>query len=190
VGAAASGAAGTSPRRQRDRLEPGKLGQCFRPGQKRGPDTGPNPTDRGKPGTKRHLVTDARGTPLGLCLSGANRHDSVMMAQTLDAIPPLRNGRRGRPRRRPDKLHADKAYDARARRQECRARGIVPRIARRGVESSARLGRHRWVVERTHAWFNRFRRLPIRYERRADIYEAFTSLAASLITLNQIKRFC
>ncbi|WP_156635583.1 transposase, partial [Methylobacterium sp. Leaf123] len=49
---------------------------------------------------------------------------------------------------------------------------------------------HRWVVERTHAWFNRFRRLPIRYERRADIYEAFTSLAASLITLNQIRRFC
>lgn len=111
-----------------------------------------------------------------------------MMASTLDAIPPLRNGRRGRPRRRPGKVHADKAYDAKARRQECRARGIVPRIARKGIESSERLGRR--VVERTHAWFNRFRRLPIRYERRSDIYEAFTSLAASLITLNQIKRFC
>lgn len=106
-----------------------------------------------------------------------------MLAPTLDAIPLLRSGRRGRPRRRPDKLHADKAYDARARRQECRARGIVPRIARGGIESSEKLGRHRWVVERTHAWFNRFRRLPVRYERRADIYEAFTSLAASLITL-------
>ena len=113
-----------------------------------------------------------------------------MMAKALDAIPSLRNGRRGRPRRRPDTLHADKAYDAKLRRQECRARGIVPRIARRGIESSERLGRYRWVVERTHAWFNRFRRLPIRYERRSDIYEAFTSLAASLITLNQIKRFC
>ncbi|CAO4163545.1 Transposase DDE domain-containing protein [Methylorubrum populi] len=142
--------------------------------------------DRGKPGTKRHLVTDARGTPLGFRLSGANRHDSPMMAQTLDAIPPPRNGRR----RRPDKLHADKAYDAKVRRQECRARGIVPRIARKGIESRERLGRHRWVVERTHAWFNRFRRLPIRCERRSDIYEAFTSLAASLITLNQIRRFC
>ncbi|MGH1569446.1 IS5 family transposase [Methylobacterium sp. P31] len=160
------------------------------PAKKRGSATGPNPTDQGKAGTKRHLVTDARGTPLGVCLSGANRHDSAMMAPTLDAIPPLRNGRRGRPRRRPDKLHADKAYDARPRRHECRARGIVPRIARRGIDSSERLGRHRWVVERTHAWFNRFRRLPVRYERRADIYEAFTSLAASLITLNQIKRFC
>ena len=80
-----------------------------------------------------------------------------MLAPTLDAVPPVR-GRRGRPRRRPAKLHADKAYDARARRKECRARGIQPRIARRGVDSSEKLGRHRWVVERTHAWFNRFRR--------------------------------
>jgi len=113
-----------------------------------------------------------------------------MMAEALDAIPPRRNGRRGRPRRRSDKLHADQAHDAGPRRQECRARGILPRIARRGIDSSEKLGRHRWVVERTHAWFNRFRRLSIRYERRADISKAFTSLAASLITLNQIKRFC
>ena len=190
VGAPASGALGAPARGGSDRLEPSEPGQRLCPGQKRGSATGPNPTDRGKAGTKRHLVTDARGTPLGVCLSGANRHDSVMMAPTLDAIPAVRNGRRGRPRHRPDKLHADKAYDARPRRHECRARGIVPRIARRGIESSERLGRHRWVVERTHAWFNRFRRLPVRYERRADIYEAFTSLAASLITLNQIKRFC
>jgi IS5 family transposase len=66
------------------------------------------------------------------------------MAPTLDAIPPVSTGRRGR---RPDKLHADKAYDAKARRQECRARGIVPRIARKGIQSSERLGRHRWVVD-------------------------------------------
>jgi len=171
-------------------LEPGLPGQRVCPGPKRGPATGPNPTDRGKPETKRHLVADARGTPLDSCLSGANRHDSAMMAEALDAIPPLRNGRRGRPRRRSDKLHADQAYDAGPRRRECRARGIVPRIARCGIDSSEKLGRHRWVVERTHAWFNRFRRLSIRYERRADISKAFTSLAASLITLNQIKRFC
>ncbi|MCJ2109634.1 IS5 family transposase [Methylobacterium sp. E-025] len=153
------------------------------PAKKGGSATGPNPTDRGKAGTKRHLVVDARGTPLALTFTGANRHDSVMMAPTLDAIPPVRNARRGRSRRRPHKLNADKAYDARARRQECRARGIVPRIARRGIDSSERLGRHRWVVERTHAWFNRFLRLPVRYERRADIYQALTRFAASLITL-------
>ena len=147
VGAPASSALGTPAWGGSDRLEPSELGQRLRPG--RGSATGPNPTDRGKAGTKRHLVTDARGTPLGFRLSGANRHDSVMMAPTLDAIPPVRNGRRGRPRHRPDKLHADKAYDAEPRRHECRARGIVPRIAGRGIDSSERLGRHRWLVERT-----------------------------------------
>ncbi len=189
MGKAAPANAGAASCRRADRLVAGRAGQCDGARQKGGCATGPNPTDRGKPGTKRHLVTDARGTPLGFRLTGANRHDSVMMASTLDAIPPLR-GQHGRPRQRPAKLHADKAYDARARRQECRARGITPRIARRGVDTGERLGRHRWVVERTHAWFNRFRRIPIRHERRSDIYEAFISLAASIITINQIIRFC
>lgn len=65
----------------------------------------------------------------------------------LDAVPPLK-GPRGRPRRRPDKLHADKAYDHKRCRRECRERNIIPRIARRGIEDSKRLGRHRWVVLR------------------------------------------
>jgi transposase len=133
---------------------------------------------------------DRRGTPLGVVLSGANRHDSRMLAPTLDAIPPLRSGRRGRPRRRPDKLHADKGYDHRRCRRECRARGIQPRIARRGIESSERLGRHRWVVERTLAWLARLRRLTVRYERRTDIHLAFTTLGCALVCLNQVRRFC
>ena len=91
----------------------------------------------------RHLVTDARGTPLGVTLSGANRHDSRMLVPTLDAVPGVRARHRGRRRRRPTKLHADQAYDHRRCRSECRARGITPRIARRGIESSTRLGRHR-----------------------------------------------
>ncbi|MDJ0391702.1 IS5 family transposase [Roseomonas sp. E05] len=160
-------------------------------GAKRGgAAVGPNPTDRGKPGTKRHLVTDGQGTPLGLTLSGANRHDSRMLAATLDAVPRVRIGGPGRPRRRPRKLHADKAYDHRRCRGECRARGISPRIARRGIESSQRLGKHRWVVERTFAWLSRFRRLTIRYEQRVDIHLAFTTLACALVCLNQIRRFC
>lgn len=113
-----------------------------------------------------------------------------MLAATLDAVPGLRTGRRGRPRRRPDKLHADTAYDHRRCRQECRARSIMPRIARRGVESSRHLGRHRWIVERTLAWIARFRRLAIRYERRADLHLAFTTLACALICRKQAKRFC
>jgi hypothetical protein len=87
-------------------------------------------------------VVDRKGTPLGVRLSPANRHDSLMLASTLDAVPGVRRGR-GRPRKRPDKLHADKAYDHRRCRKECRARSVRPRIARRGVETSERLGRHR-----------------------------------------------
>jgi transposase len=133
---------------------------------------------------------DARGTPLGVLIGPANQHDSQMLAPTLDAIPPLRGGRRGRPRRRPDKLHADKGYDHRRCRRECRARGITPRIARRGIDSSQRLGRHRWIVERTHAWLNRARRLVVRYERRSDIHLAFVTLGCALVCLSQIRRFC
>jgi transposase len=137
-------------------------------------------------------VVDGHGTPLGLTLSPANRNDSKMLAATLDAIPPVRRRRKpgGRPRRRPGKLHADKSYDHRFCRDECRRRGIVPRIARRGVEDSSRLGRHRWKVERTLAWLARFRRLTIRYERREDIHLAFNTLAASIICLKQIRRLC
>ena len=83
-----------------------------------------------------------------------------------------------------------KAYDGRRCRAECRARSIMPCIARQGVETRDTLGRHRWVVERTFAWLNRFRRLTIRYERRADIHEAFVTLGCALICLNQIRRFC
>ena len=113
-----------------------------------------------------------------------------MLMPTLNAVPGVRARHRGRPRRRPAKLHADKAYDHRRCRRECRARGITPRIARRGIESSARLGRHRWVVERTFASLARFRRLTIRYERRADLYLALTTLACAVICLRQIRRFC
>jgi len=103
----------------------------------------------------------------------------------LDAVPPVA-GKRGRPRCRPRKLHADKAYDHRRCRRACQRRGIKSRIARRGVDSSQKLGRHRWVIERTFAWMNRFRRLTIRYERRLDVHHAFTAIACSLICLNAL----
>lgn len=155
-------------------------------GEKGGAGTGPNPTDRGKAGTKRHLVTDGRGTPLAFLLRGANTHDSKPFEDLLDAVPPVA-GKPGRPRRRPDKLHADKAYDHRRCRRACLRRGIKHRIARRGIESSARLGHHRWVIERSFAWATRFRRLAMRSECRLDIHHAFTALACSLICLNALQ---
>ena len=150
------------------------------PGEKGGDLVGPNPTDRGKPGTKRHILTDRGGVPLAKVLTGANRHDSVVFEQLLDAVPPIMQPNRRR-RKRPDKTHADKAYDIPRCRRALTQRHIRVRIARKGIESSQRLGRHRWVVERTLAWLNRYRRLTVRYERRADIHDAFLTLGCALI---------
>jgi transposase len=118
--------------------------------------------------------------PLALTLSAANVHDVTMMEATLDALTPIKRPW-GRPRKRPGKLPADKAYEAAVLRQAVRRRGIVPRIARRGVESSERLGRYRWVVERTGEWLNQYRRLRIRSERRADIHLASLHLGCTVI---------
>lgn len=107
----------------------------------------------------------------------------------LDAIPPLKTGRRGRPRRRPAKAHADKAYDFRKCRDACRRRRIKHRIARRGIESKEKLGRHRWVIERTFAWLARNRRLTIRYERLPAMHQAFLHLGCALICLNFLHGF-
>jgi IS5 family transposase len=125
------------------RRQTGLVARCAglseRAGQKGGEATGPNPTDRGKPGSKRHVVVDRTGVPLAVTLTAANVHDSKQLEATLDAIRPVR-GKRGRPRQRPTKLHADKGYDYAFCRLACRQRGIIPRIARKGIESSDRLG--------------------------------------------------
>ena len=97
-------------------------------------------------------------------------------------------GRPGRPRRRPGKLHLDKGYDYPRCRKALRRRGITPRIARRGVESSQKLGRHRYVVERSLAWLLVYRRLQARCERRADILFGFVQLACALICLKHLNR--
>ena len=125
-------------------------------------------------------MVDRAGLPLATLLTGANRHDSVVFEDLLDAIPPIKTPA-GQRRKRPAKLHADKRYDYRFCRDLLRRRHITPRIARKGIERSDRLGRHRWVVERPLAWPNRFRRLTVRYERRADIHRACLSLGCALI---------
>jgi transposase len=119
-------------------------------------------------------------------MTAANVNDGRMLITVIDAIPPIRGPGGRRRQRRPKKLHADKAYDDDALRTACRQRGIVPRLARRRIESSTRLGRHRWVVERTIAWLRRFRRLTVRYERRADIHRAFVTLALALLSLSYL----
>ena len=153
-----------------------------------GDQTGRDPTNRGNLGTKRHIVVDRNGVPLAVVISAANVHDSTMLEAAVDAVPGLRNGRGGQPRKRPTKLHADKGDDDVRCRRALYVRGIVPRLARRGVESSGSLGRVRWVVERTLSWLNRFKRLKLRYERRSDAHLALLILACALLCLRAVNR--
>jgi transposase len=114
----------------------------------------------------------------------------MLLEQVVDTVPPVKGlrGRPGRPRQRPAKLHLDKGYDYPRCRRALRRRGITPRIARRQIESSQKLGRHRHVVERSLAWLVGYRRLQVRYERRADILTALLQLACALICLKRLNR--
>src|SRR5262249_23808157 len=135
-------------------------------------------------------MVDRHGMPPAVTLSGANGPQGQLREATVEAVEPIKRPC-GRPRKRPVKLHADKAYDAADKRQALRRRGLTPRIARRGIESSERLGRYRGGVERTHSGMNRFRRLKIRYERRADIHLAFLHLGGAPICWNfLVNTFC
>jgi transposase len=160
--------------------------QLFRARHARGKKTGPNPTDRRKAGSKHHLITDARGIPLAAILTSANAHDVTQLLPLVDAIPALR-GRYGRPRRRPERVQGDRAYDSAAHRRALRAKGICPVLAKRRTAHGSGLGKTRWVVERSIAWLHQFRRLKMRYERLHFVHEAFLSIACSLICWNFIQ---
>ncbi|MFE1465547.1 IS5 family transposase [Streptomyces nigra] len=155
--------------------------------KKGGELVGPNPVDRGKPGSKLHVLTDAEGLPLVTAVSAANTHDSLALKPLVKAIPAVRS-RRGPRRRRPAKLRADKGYDYPELRRWLRDRNITPKIARRGIESSERLGRYRWKVERSISWLFNYRRLTVRYECKSRHFAAFLSLAATLICYRKLVR--
>jgi transposase len=146
---------------------------------------GANPVDRAKPGSKLHLAVDGGGLPLSLLLTGANTNDSTMFEALLDDIPPVRTPA-GRRRCRPEKVHADKAYDHRRCRGYLTRRGIKIRIARCGIESSQRLGRHRWKAERSIAWLAGCRRLRVRYDRSSERFFAFAMLACDRLCYNRL----
>lgn len=147
--------------------------------------TGPNPVDRGKTGSKIHVLSDRSGLPISVAVSAANTHDSHALKPLVLAIPAIKS-RRGRRRRKPGKLHADKAYDQAELRGWLRRRGIGVRIARKGIESSEKLGKHRWVIERSMAWLFGCRRLTVRYDRYANHFCAFLTLAATLTCFKKL----
>ncbi|MFC4859387.1 IS5 family transposase [Actinophytocola glycyrrhizae] len=156
---------------------------------RRGPKSGPSPVDRARPGSKHHVLTEGAGIPLAVSLTGGNRNDVTELETLVEAIPPVR-GRRGRPRRRPDELYGDRAYGHTKYLNMLRAKGIRPRLAQRGQPHGSGLGKHRWVVERTIAWYHGMKRLRIRWERRDDIHEAFLGLATCIITWRHVTRLC
>lgn len=125
-------------------------------------------------------MTDAEGAPLARMISGANRPDGEFLAPLIDAIGPIR-GKVGAPLFRPDAALADKAYTWRSNRVALGVRGIEAWLPERGANQDRHLGVFRRVVERTIAWLRQFRRLRIRYERDADIHQAFLSLGCIVI---------
>jgi transposase len=147
-----------------------------------GEDTGPNPTDRGKSGSKHHVLTDARGIPLNATVTAANVNE---VTQALDVLvsKPAVGGKPGPKRERPERLQGDGAYDSEPLRAVLRWLGITPVLGRRNREHGSGLGKLRWFVERTIAWLHSFGRLRRRLDRLTEIQDAFLRLACSLICL-------
>lgn len=135
-------------------------------------------------------MTDGCGVPLAISLTGANAHDITQLLVLLAAIPSVQ-GKVGRPRQRPERVQGDRAYDSNPYRKKLRVRGIEPVLARRRVPHGSGLGVTRWVVERTVAWFHQYKRLRVRYERQAELHEAFFTLGCALICWRAVKKsFC
>jgi transposase len=163
VASAPRGSPRRTPQGERPGLLPGGGRRLPYPGVKGGAKTGRSPVDRGRTGSKHHLITDATGIPLAATLTGGNRNDITQLISLLQAVPPVR-GKRGGPRRRPDLVLGDRGYDHDKYRRLVWDLGVKPVIARRGTEHGSGLGTQRWVVERAFAHLHWFRRLRIRWE--------------------------
>lgn len=146
--------------------------------------TGPNPTDRGKQGVKRSLLTEAAGIPIGLAVDGANRHDMKLVRRTLDSIAVERPVPT---ETLPQGICLDKGYDFDEVRDIVMEFGFTAHIRARGEEAKAikheaGFKARRWVVERTHSWMNRFRRILVRWEKLPETFIAMLHLACGIIT--------
>jgi transposase len=142
---------------------------------------GRSPVDRGKQGLKRSGMTEGYGIPLGRVLAGANRHDSPLLAPTLDLLEDLG------PLPEEITVHLDAGYDSNTTRTTLDARSLHGQIAHKGEKAPIQASQ-RWHVERTHAWQNAFHRLARCYERRATVINAFFDLADAIITIRSLIR--
>ena len=168
--------------------------------------TGNNPTDRSKPGTKRHILTDKKGIPLSVVISSANTHDIKLVTDVVDNVvihkrPPSYKTKTGR-RTKLQHLCLDKAYNSEPEEQDLIKRGYVlhiPPKRKRGekeeqeakitVQHCSNRKKHsakRWVIERTNSWHNRFRKLFTRYEKKVENYLGLVQLSCCTIIYRKI----
>lgn len=146
---------------------------------------GPNPTDRGKSGVKRSLLTEGHGVPIGLTIEGANRHDMKLVRSTIENIIVEREEPT---EERPQGMCLDKGYDYDEVYAILLEFGFTAHVRSRGEEAQAIKRKagfkaRRWVVERAHSWLNRFRRLLVRWEKKPQNYLAFLHFACGLLAL-------
>lgn len=151
--------------------------------------TGPNPTDRGKLGTKRHVLTDGQGIPLSVVITAANTYDMKAAMHTLDNIAVKRPF--SKIYRKNQNLCLDKGYDFQEIENEVIEKGYLPHIRHRGEQSIMKDSNHhhakrRWVVERTNSWHNRFRKLLVRYEKKLENYFALVCLGCCILIYRRI----
>jgi hypothetical protein len=146
-----------------------------------GDRAGPSPVDRRKGGLKRSVASDGYGVPLGIASAGANRHDSPLLAPTLEAA-----GRQLDEILPQDRTcHLNRGYDSTVTRQLLGELGFDSQIARKGVPAPVQAGT-RWVAGRTHAWMNGYGKLRRCTERAAAVVDFYLYLAAAIVTIRQI----
>ena len=151
---------------------------------------GKNPTDRGKNGCKRSILTDKKGVPLSIVIGGANTHDVKLLAATLDGVVMERPNDEGD---KEQNLCLDAGYVGAQAKQEVLDRAYVPHIRPRSEEIEEKAKNpdfkpKRWIVEVCHSWFNRFRKILVRYEKKARSYMGLLMLAVTVIVFRKIKR--
>ena len=152
--------------------------------------SGKNPTDRGRPGVKQHLLVDANGVPLAGDITPANVPEVKELLPLVDSCGPQDEA--GEPLHRPAKQYGDRAYDSQPHREQLRQRGIEPKLAKRKSEHGSGLGIFRWVAERTLSWLHGFRKLRFVTEKTQEMQFAFFNLGLALICLRFLEQnsFC
>lgn len=166
--------------------------------------TGSNPTDRSKLGTKRHILTDKNGIPISAIISSASTHDIKAVTYVIDNAVLYRHSKLSFTKKNTRRQHyqqehlcLDRAYSSKTIENEIIKRGYVPHIPykrKRGQnreekanqKRTSRSKNKRWVVERTHSWHNRFRKLFIRYEKKTENYLGLVQLSCSIIIYRKI----